>query len=176
MKGVPATTDAGAVATNNTVQVKNGAIILFSNDFDKVMAALIIACGMAAAGMKTGIFFTFWGLNALRRNPAPPVKKSFIQKMFGFMMPCGVNKLVLSKMNFGGMGTAMMKDIMKKQNVMSLPDLLRQARELGVKFTACEMAMNVMGITREELIEVDEVAGIASFVESAKGNANTLFI
>lgn len=131
---------------------------------------------MAAAGMKTGIFFTFWGLNALRRNPAPPVKKSFIQKMFGFMMPCGVNKLVLSKMNFGGMGTAMMKDIMKKQNVMSLPDLLRQARELGVKFTACEMAMNVMGITREELIEVDEVAGIASFVESAKGNANTLFI
>ncbi|MGN0849704.1 MAG: FAD-dependent oxidoreductase [Victivallaceae bacterium] len=176
MKGAPATTDAGAVATNNTVQVKNGAIILFSNDFDKVMAALIIACGMAAAGMKTGIFFTFWGLNALRRNPAPPVKKSFIQKMFGFMMPCGVNKLVLSKMNFGGMGTAMMKDIMKKQNVMSLPDLLRQARELGVKFTACEMAMNVMGITREELIEVDEVAGIASFVESAKGNANTLFI
>lgn len=175
MKGAPAAPDAG-VATANTSQTKNGAIILFSNDFDKVMAALIIACGMAAAGMKTGIFFTFWGLNALRRNPAPPVKKSFIQKMFGFMMPCGVNKLNLSKMNFGGMGTAMMKDIMKKQNVMSLPDLLRQARELGVKFTACEMAMNVMGITREELIEVDEVAGIASFVESAKGNANTLFI
>ena len=175
MKGAPAAPDAG-VATANTSQTKNGAIILFSNDFDKVMAALIIACGMAAAGMKTGIFFTFWGLNALRRNPAPPIKKSFIQKMFGFMMPCGVNKLNLSKMNFGGMGTAMMKDIMKKQNVMSLPDLLRQARELGVKFTACEMAMNVMGITREELIEVDEVAGIASFVESAKGNANTLFI
>ena len=175
MKGTPTTPDNG-VTTANTPQTKNGAIILFSNDFDKVMAALIIACGMAAAGMKTGIFFTFWGLNALRRNPAPPVKKSFIQKMFGFMMPCGVNKLALSKMNFGGFGTAMMKDIMKKQNVMSLPDLLRQARELGVKFTACEMAMNVMGITREELIEVDEVAGIASFVESAKGNANTLFI
>lgn len=175
MKGSAGVLDSTPAAVSAPVE-KSGAIILFSNDFDKVMAALIIACGMAAAGIKTGIFFTFWGLNALRRNPAPAVKKSFIQKMFGFMMPCGVNKLVLSKMNFGGMGTAMMKDIMKKQNVMSLPNLLRQARELGVKFTACEMAMNVMGITREELIEVDEVAGIASFVESTKGNCNTLFI
>ncbi len=152
------------------------AIVLFSNDFDKAMAALIIACGMAAAGAKVGIFFTFWGLSVLRRNPAPPVKKSLLGRMFGMMLPKGATKLSLSKMNMGGMGTAMMKNVMSQQNVTTLPDLLRQARELGVRFVACEMAMDVMGVTREELIDVDEVAGVASFVAMAKDSNNTLFI
>jgi peroxiredoxin family protein/TusA-related sulfurtransferase len=152
------------------------AIVLFSNDLDKAMAALIIACGMAAAGTKVGIFFTFWGLSVLRKAPLTQQKKGLVQRMFGWMLPQGAEKLTLSKMNMGGMGTMMMKRAMAAQNVTSLPDLLRQARELGVRFVACEMAMGVMGITREELIAVDEIAGVASFVEMAKHSTNTLFI
>ncbi|MFA6929826.1 MAG: FAD-dependent oxidoreductase, partial [Lentisphaeria bacterium] len=152
------------------------ALVLFSNDLDKAMAALIIACGMAAAGQKVGIFFTFWGLSVLRKNPAPLVKKSLISRMFGWMLPKGASKLSLSKMNMGGMGTMMMKQVMARDNVTTLPELLRQAKELGVKFIACEMAMGVMGITREELIEVDEVAGVASFVEMARTSNSALFI
>lgn len=152
------------------------AIVLFSNDLDKAMAALIIACGMAAAGAKTGIFFTFWGLSVLRKEQPPAVKKSFMSQMFGWMLPKGANKLTLSKMNMGGMGTVMMKQVMAQQNVTTLPELIKQARELGVKFIACEMAMGVMGITRDELIDIDEVAGVASFVDMAKNSNNTLFI
>lgn len=151
-------------------------MVLFSNDLDKAMAALIIACGMAASGAKVGIFFTFWGLSVLRKNPAPAVEKTLVAKLFGWMLPKGARKLSLSKMNMGGMGTAMMKHVMAEQHVTTLPELLRQARELGVRFVACEMAMDVMGITREELIEVDEVAGVASFVAMAKHSNNTLFI
>ncbi len=154
----------------------SAAIVLFSNDLDKAMAALIIACGMAASGAKVGIFFTFWGLSVLRKNPAPAVKKNLVSRLFGWMLPCGASKLALSKMNMAGLGSAMMKRVMKQQNVTSLPDLLREARELGVKFVACEMAMKVMGITREELIEVDEVAGVASFAAMAKESSTTLFI
>ena len=168
----------GSPATEN-IPVRSGhgcAIVLFSNDLDKALAALIIACGMAASGAKVGIFFTFWGLSVLRKNPAPEVGKNPVSRMFGWMLPKGASKLSLSKMNMGGMGTSMMKQIMKKQNVLSLPELLQQARSLGVRFVACEMAMNVMGITREELIEVDDVAGVASFVAMAKESSNTLFI
>ena len=96
--------------------------------------------------------------------------------MFGWMLPKGASRLKLSKMNMGGLGTGMMKHVMAQQNVATLPDLLKQAKALGVKFIACEMAMNVMGISREELVEVDEVAGVASFVELAKQNGRTLFI
>ena len=154
----------------------SAAIVLFSNDLDKAMAALIIACGMAASGAKVGIFFTFWGLSVLRRDPAPAVRKSLMGKLFGWMLPKGAAHLKLSKMNMGGLGTAMMNQVMDAQNVTSLPELLTQAKALGVRFIACEMAMGVMGISREELIEVDEVAGVASFVELAKHSSNTLFI
>ena len=154
----------------------SAAIILFSNDLDKALAALIVACGMAAAGSKVSIFFTFWGLSVLRKDFAPAVKKSFVSRMFGFMLPKGAKKLALSKMNMAGMGTAMMKQVMARENVPTLPELLAQARELGVKFIACEMAMNVMGLRREELIEVDSVAGVASFAEIARNAGTTLFI
>jgi NADPH-dependent 2,4-dienoyl-CoA reductase/sulfur reductase-like enzyme/peroxiredoxin family protein/rhodanese-related sulfurtransferase/TusA-related sulfurtransferase len=154
----------------------SAAIVLFSNDLDKAMAALIIACGMAASGARVGIFFTFWGLSVLRKNPQPPVKKPLISKMFGWMLPLGAARLKLSKMNMGGMGTQMMKQVMARENVATLPELIAQARSLGVRFVACEMAMDVMGLSREELIEVDEVAGVAGFVELAKESNNTLFI
>lgn len=169
---------AGAGGTDH-VPVSSGrsaSIVLFSNDLDKAMAALIIACGMAVSGKKVGIFFTFWGLSVLRRNPAPAVRKNLLSRMFGWMLPRGASELSLSKMNMCGAGTAMMKHVMKEQNVTSLPELLKQARELGVRFVACEMAMNVMGITREELIEVDDVAGVASFAEMTKDGGSTLFI
>jgi peroxiredoxin family protein/TusA-related sulfurtransferase len=154
----------------------SGALVLFSNDLDKALAALIIATGMAAAGMQVSIFFTFWGLSVLRKNPGPAVKKSLINTMFGWMLPKGAQKLALSKMHMAGMGTAMMKHVMSGQNVASLPEMLDNARALGVKFIACDMAMGVMGITREELVEVDEVAGVATFIARAKESGPTLFI
>ncbi|HAL91551.1 MAG TPA: pyridine nucleotide-disulfide oxidoreductase [Verrucomicrobia bacterium] len=154
----------------------SGTMVLFSNDLDKVMAALIIAMGMAAAGMQTSIFFTFWGLSVLRKNPGPQVKKSLLNAMFGFMMPKGAAKLALSKMHMAGMGTAMMKHVMAKQNVVPLPEMLQNARAMGVKFIVCDMTMGVMGLTREELIDVDEVAGVATFIARAKESGPTLFI
>jgi peroxiredoxin family protein len=96
--------------------------------------------------------------------------------MFGWMLPSGAMKLALSKMNMMGMGGAMMKSVMKRKGVLALPDLIRSAREAGVKFIACDMAMDIMGITRDELIEIDEVAGVATFAEIAKNCNNTLFI
>ena len=112
----------------------------------------------------------------LRKNPGPQVKKSLLNRMFGFMLPKGASKLALSKMHMAGMGTAMMKHVMASQNVASLPDMLHNARAMGVKFIACDMAMGVMGITREELIDVDEVAGVATFIARAKESGPTLFI
>ena len=155
----------------------SAAIVLFSNDLDKALAAMILANGLAASGAKVGIFFTFWGLSVLRKNPAPALRRSLVSRMFGWMLPKGAEKLALSKMNMLGLGTAMMKDVMRKQNIMTLPALIKSAKAAGVKFIACDMAMGVMGLTREDLIdEVDEVAGVAAFAELAKRSANTLFI
>ncbi len=151
-------------------------MIMFSGDMDKAMAGLIIANGAAAMGDEVTIFFTFWGLNILRKAQKIKVRKSFMEKMFGMMMPRGAEKLGLSKMNFGGMGTAMMKDIMRKKNVNSLPELIKNAQDMGVKFIACTMSMDVMGIKQEELIEGVEYAGVATYLgEADEANVN-LFI
>ena len=155
---------------------QSAALVVFSNDFDRAMAALILANGLSAAGMKVSMFFTFWGLSILRKDPAPAVRKDFISRMFGFMLPRGPEKLALSKLNMMGMGSAMMKSVMKRKHVLSLPELIRSAREAGVRFVACDMAMDVMGITREELNDVDEVAGVATFAELVKSSGTTLFI
>ncbi len=154
----------------------SAAIILFSNDFDKTMAAMILANGLAASGVKVGIFFTFWGLSVLRKNPVVSRKRSFMAKMFSWMLPKGTGKLALSKMNMFGLGTRMMKKVMAKQNVLTLPELMQSARSAGVKFIACDMAMGVMGMTKDDLIDVDEIAGVAAFAELAKNSNNTLFI
>ena len=126
--------------------------------------------------MNVSMFFTFWGLSVLRKNPAPAVKKNFVSRMFGFMLPKGPEKLALSKLNMMGMGGAMMKSVMNRKHVLSLPELIRFAREAGVRFVACDMAMDVMGLRREELIEIDEVAGVASFAALARESGTTLFI
>jgi peroxiredoxin family protein len=155
---------------------QSAAIVVFSNDFDRAMAAMILANGLSAAGMKVSMFFTFWGLSVLRKDPAPAVKKDIISRMFGFMLPTGPEKLALSKLNMMGLGGAMMKSVMKKKNVLTLPELIRSAREAGVRFIACDMAMDVMGMKREELNDVDEVAGVATFAELVKNSGTTLFI
>ena len=166
-----------STSTSSRSAEHSAAIVLFSNDLDKALAAMILANGLAASGAKVGIFFTFWGLSVLRKNPAPVLRRSFVSRMFGWMLPKGAEKLVLSKMNMLGLGTAMMKDVMRRQNIMTLPALIKSAKEAGVKFIACDMAMGVMGLTREDLIdEVDEVAGVAAFAELAKKSTNTLFI
>ena len=150
--------------------------VIFSNDFDKAMAALIIANGAVAAGYKVTLFFTFWGLSLLRREPDKPVKKDMMEKMFGMMLPKGVDGLKLSKMNMGGMGTVMMHHVMASKNVATLKELLQQAIENGVKMVACSMSMDVMGIKESELIEGVELGGVAMYIdELSKSNAG-LFI
>ena len=127
-------------------------------------------------GRPVTMFFTFWGLNALRKPEKVHVKKPFIEKMFGFMMPRGTTKLKLSKMHMMGMGTKMMKKVMKSKNVSSLEELIRQAQENGVKLVACTMSMDVMGITPEELIDGVELAGVASYLGDAEQSNVNLFV
>ncbi|NLX26806.1 MAG: FAD-dependent oxidoreductase [Lentisphaerae bacterium] len=149
--------------------------VVFSNDLDKALAAFIIANGAATMGYKVTLFFTFWGLNILRKENPPSVKKNLIEKMFGFMMPKGPKKLALSKMQMMGMGSAMIKGIMKKKNVMSLPELIEAAQKNGVKIVVCTMSMDLMGIKREELIDGLEEGGVAMYIDHLGENAN-LFI
>ncbi len=151
-------------------------IIVFSGDLDKVLASFIIANGAAAMGRPVTMFFTFWGLNALRKSDAPSVKKPFMEKMFGAMMPKGSRKLKLSKMNMAGMGTAMMKKVMKDKNVDSLESLMQHARKSGIRLVACTMSMDIMGITKEELIDGVEFAGVASYLGDAEESNVNLFV
>lgn len=151
-------------------------IIVFSGDLDKALAAFIIANGAAAMGNEVTMFFTFWGLNILRKAQKVRIKKSFMEKMFGFMMPRGADKLKLSKMNFGGIGTKMMKSIMKKKNVNSLNELIESAQAMGVKIVACTMSMDIMGIRKEELIDGIDYAGVATYLGYADEANVNLFI
>lgn len=151
-------------------------IVVFSGDMDKVLASFIIANGALAMGRQVTMFFTFWGLNVLRKSEKQNVKKPFIDAMFGMMMPQGMNKLKLSKMNMGGMGTAMMKKVMKDKNIDSLEDLVKKAMENGVKMIACTMSMDVMGITEEELIDGIEYAGVGTYLGDAEESNINLFI
>ncbi len=150
--------------------------VVFSNDLDKAMAALIIANGAAAAGYKTTLFFTFWGLSILRREPDKPLKKGVMETMFGMMLPKDVNGLKLSKMNMGGMGTMMMHKVMESKHVTPLHELLKQAIANGVKLVACSMSMDVMGIDAGELIDGVEIAGVAKYVEELSNSSAGLFI
>ena len=149
--------------------------VVFSYDLDKALASFIIANGAATMGYKVTLFFTFWGLNILRKDTPPQVQKNLIEKMFGMMMPRGPKKLGLSNMNMGGMGKAMIEGIMKQKNVSSLPELIQSAKDNGVRLVACSMSMDLMGIKREELIDGVEEGGVAMYIDEIGGNAN-LFI
>lgn len=160
-----------------TVDTSKKTLIVFSGDFDRVFAAFIIANGAAAMGDDVTMFFTFWGLNALRRPRKQKVAgKTSLQRAFAAMMPRGPGKLRLSHMNFAGAGPVMFKSAMKAQHVMSLEELIESAQEQGIKFVACTMSMDVMGIKAEELIDGIEYAGVASYLgEADEANVN-LFV
>ncbi|MCY9697574.1 DsrE/DsrF/DrsH-like family protein [Paenibacillus alginolyticus] len=143
---------------------------------DKAIAAFIIANGAAAYDHEVTIFFTFWGLNALRKDEAVYTKKGFLERMFGKMMPRGVNKMGLSKMNFGGMGPKMIKHVMKKHNVLTLPQLIELAQEQGVKLVACTMTMDLLGLQKEELLDGIEYAGVGAYLGDATEAKLNLFI
>ena len=155
---------------------KGKTIIVFEGDMDKVLASFVIANGALAMGRPVTMFFTFWGLTALRRSSKVKVKKSFMEKMFGFMLPRGAAKTKLSKMNMGGMGTAMMRGIMKDKNIDSLEDMMKKAIEGGVKIIACSMSMDVMGIRPEELIDGVEIGGVGTYLGDAEESDVNLFI
>ncbi len=150
--------------------------VVFSGDLDKAIASFIMANGAAAMGRSVTMFFTFWGVSILRRPEKVRVKKSFIGKMFGFMMPRGSKKLGLSRMNFGGIGAKMIRAVMKQNGVSSLEELIESARQKGVKFVVCQMSMELMGITPEELIDGVELGGVATMLGSAEKSDLTYFI
>lgn len=150
--------------------------ILFSDDLDKALATFVLANGAAATGEKVTIFFTFWGLNAIRKPHAPKAGKDVFGKMFGMMLPSDSRKLKLSKMNMGGLGSRMMRHVMKKRNVESLESLRDAAISNGVEFIACQMSMDVMGISREELLDNVTIGGVATYMNRADGANVNLFI
>lgn len=155
---------------------KGKTFILFSDDLDKALATFVLANGAAATGQKVTIFFTFWGLNAIKRLQKPRVEKDIFGRMFSMMLPGDSLQLKLSKMSMGGMGGRMMRYIMKKKGIDSLESLRGQALESGVEFIACQMSMDVMGVAREELLDGVTIGGVATYMERAdKANVN-LFI
>ena len=167
-----------APARSNTAAapVKEKTMIVFSGDLDKAIASFIIANGAAAMGNQVNMFFTFWGLNILRKPEPVSVSKDFMQKMFATMMPRGSKRLGLSKMNFLGAGSAMIRKTMEDQGIDSLESLIQQAIDAGVKLTACQMSMDVMGITEQELIEGVEIGGVATMLADNDNSNMNLFI
>ena len=153
-------------------------MVVFSGDLDKLLAAFIIATGAVAMGMEVVMFFTFWATPALRAKKKKARGKDLFGKMFGFMLPRGAGKVQLSKMHMGGMGTGMMKYLMKKKNVSSLPEMIDLAAELEVKIYICEMSMDLMGFKQEEMIDYPgrDFVGVAKFLEEAGDSKIQLFI
>ncbi len=153
-------------------------MVVFSGDLDKVLASFVIATGAVAMGMDVVMFFTFWGTSVLRDKGKKVGGKDLMGKMFGSMLPKGTDAVKLSKMNMGGMGTFMMKSLMKKKNVASLEQMLEMAGELGVQIYVCEMSMDLMGFKREEMIEYPHMdfCGVAKYLEEAKNSKVQLFI
>jgi len=155
---------------------KGKTIVVFDGDLDKVLAAFVIANGALAMGRPVTMFFTFWGLTALRRPEKVAAGKTFAEKMFGFLLPRGAGQLKLSKMNMGGMGTAMMRGVMKDKNIDSLEDLMKKAMANGAKIVACSMSMDVMGIRPEELLDGVEIGGVGTYLGDAEESDMNLFV
>ncbi|WP_336788512.1 DsrE/DsrF/DrsH-like family protein [Paenibacillus sp. MMO-177] len=151
-------------------------IVFFSGDLDKAIAAFIIANGAAAYDHEVTIFFTFWGLNAMRKDEVVKVKKGMLEKAFGWMMPRGAKKLGLSKMHFMGMGPKLINHVIKKHNALSLSQLIELAKEQGIKLVACTMTMDLLGLQQDELIDGLEYAGVAAYLGDATEAKVNLFI
>ena len=171
-KGTPCSIEASKA----TFEEKGKTFILFSDDLDKTLATFVLANGAAATGKKVSIFFTFWGLNAIKKVNKPKVKKDIWGKMFGWMLPSDSTKLALSQMNMMGIGAKMMRFLMQKKGVDSLESLRQQAIDNGVEFIACQMSMDVMGVKREELLDEVTVGGVATYMDRAEQANVNLFI
>ncbi|MBE6997768.1 MAG: hypothetical protein E7427_06315 [Ruminococcaceae bacterium] len=150
--------------------------VVFSGDLDRTIAAFIMANGAAAMGRRVTMFFTFWGLNILRRPEKVRTGKNLIETMFGIMMPRGTKQLGLSRMNMGGAGAKMIRRIMKEKGISSLEELIDSAKAHGVRMVACQMSMDIMGIRREELIDGVELGGVSTFLGSGEESDMSLFI
>jgi peroxiredoxin family protein len=167
---------AARLSPSNGAQPGNRAtIVVFSSDMDKVMAAFIIATGAAAMGMDATLYFTFWGLCAIKKRTLFR-QKSLTGKLMSLMLPSGPRSLGTSKLNLLGVGRAFFRYVMKKKNIQSLPDLIALAREAGVRLVACQMSMEVMGIKEEELMDGVHHGGVATYVADARDSRITLFV
>ena len=158
------------------MEKKRTTIVLFSGDYDKAMAAYIIANGAAAYDHEVTIFHTFWGINALRKQEPVAVKKGFLEKMFAKMMPRGAEKLGLSKMQMFGMGPKMIKHVMNKHNALTLTQLVEMAQEQDIKLVTCTMTMDLLGLQKEELLDGIQYAGVAAYLADAENGNVNLFI
>ena len=166
----PATTSVGGAMS------KNKTLIMFSDDLDRALATFVLANGAAATGHKTSIFFTFWGLNVIKKVKKPAVKKDFFGKMFSLMLPSDSRKLKLSQLSMFGIGDKMMRYIMRKKNISQLEELRQQAMDSGVEFIACQMSMDMMGVCKEELIDGVTIGGVATYMNRAEDACVNLFI
>jgi peroxiredoxin family protein len=168
---------AAALAELQDTKPDRVTIVLLSGDMDRAMAAFIIATGAAAMGMRVTMFFTFWGLNAIRRKGASSSAKDWLRRMFGILNKGGAEALPLSKFHFGGLGTSMMKRVMREHRMPGIPELIETAQDLGVHFIACTTTMGLMGITKDTLIEgIDQLAGVTTYLAEAKEGSVNLFI
>lgn len=162
---------------SNTINGReNKTFIVFSDDLDKALASFVLANGAASTGKKVTMFFTFWGLNVIKKQEKQTVSKDIFGKMFGWMMPANSKKLTLSKMNMAGAGSKMMRFIMKKKNIESLESLIAMAVENDVEMIACTMSMDVMGVKKEELMDNVTLGGVATYMERAEESNLNLFI
>lgn len=151
-------------------------LVVFSDDLDKALASFVIANGAAASGKNVTMFFTFWGLSVIKRARPGKVRKDFMGRMFGFLLPKSSKKLALSKMNFAGMGPGMMRGRMKRKNIDSLETMIETALRAGVRLTACQMSMDIMGVAKEELIDGVEFGGVATYLDAASSAGVNLFV
>lgn len=155
---------------------KNKTLIMFSDDLDRALATFVLANGAAATGHKVSIFFTFWGLNVIKKEKKPAIQKDFFGKMFSWMLPSNSRKLKLSKLSMCGIGDKMMRNIMRKKNISQLEELRQQAMDSGVEFIACQMSMDMMGVHQEELIDGVTIGGVATYMNRAEDACVNLFI
>jgi peroxiredoxin family protein len=168
---------ASALVRPATGQEDRLSLIVFSGSLDRLIAAFVLATGAAAMGMKVSMFFTFWGTAALRRE-AKHLQKSFLERMFGWMLPKGVRKLPLSQMNMGGGGPVMIRYVMKKKGVASVEEMIALSAELGVELNVCTMSMDLLGMKPAEMLEYPGLSycGVATFLETAAPGKITLFV
>ena len=179
-EGIMTTTQmdpAVALADLQASKPEKVTIVLLSGDLDRAMAAFIIATGAAAMGMQVTMFFTFWGLNTIRRKGSTSGAKDWLRRMFGFLNKGGAESLPLSRFHFGGLGTRMMQKVMKQNRMPGVPELMQTAMDLGVRFIACTTTMGLMGIRKDTLIEgIDQFAGVTTYLAEAKRGSVNLFI